>query len=432
MENKILIIGQPLNSKSGGGITLKNLLYKYPSNRIAIASSYRSIISSNTDLCNNLYILGTEEVKFRFPLILLAKKYKSGIYNKFSSKIIDIPLSGNNLTIVKLKRIFFELMHKFGVYHTQSKMVLSNKFLNWFDEFSPTVVYTQLSTYDLIIFTSELLKRRTFKLVIHIMDDWPMTIVKPGLFNKYWVKRIDTDFRQLLSKCNKLLTISEAMSEEYFLRYNLKSKVFHNPIDLRNIKVKKDLSTQKKKKILYTGRIGTANINSLIKLDQAINCTNMNIELHIYTPDYLMCRRILKNNSQKTIIHMPILYEDVLNLYAKFDLLILPLDNDIRGIKFSKFSMPTKFSEYMASGCPILIYANNQSAIAKLSDKYLLTFMCFSDKIDNLKKSILMALSDTEKRKFFSANSRKYSLENCEIGVVSKQFKKQIFYDKEV
>lgn len=49
---------------------------------------------------------------------------------------------------------------------------------------------------------------------------------------------------------------------------------------------------------------------------------------------------------------------------TKADLLVIPLDFDEMSIRFARYSMPGKTSEYMASGTPILVYAPERTALS--------------------------------------------------------------------
>jgi glycosyltransferase involved in cell wall biosynthesis len=44
---------------------------------------------------------------------------------------------------------------------------------------------------------------------------------------------------------------------------------------------------------------------------------------------------------------------------------LLPLDFTESGIKFAKFSIPTKASEYMISGTPVLVFAPGETAVSR-------------------------------------------------------------------
>src|SRR5690554_1543411 len=76
---KVLIIGQPLNHDTGGGITLSNLFEGWDKERLAVVCS-GYLINHNTDYesCSNYYQIGNIEHKWIFPFNLIKRKYYSG------------------------------------------------------------------------------------------------------------------------------------------------------------------------------------------------------------------------------------------------------------------------------------------------------------------------------------------------------------------
>ena len=77
---KVLIIGQPFNNDTGGGITLSNLFNGWDREKIAVAcSGYLLLDNIDTEVCNTYYQLGHKEYKWIFPFNYLQRKYYSGL-----------------------------------------------------------------------------------------------------------------------------------------------------------------------------------------------------------------------------------------------------------------------------------------------------------------------------------------------------------------
>lgn len=76
---KVLILVQPFNRVSGGGITLTNLFQGWPKDKIAVACrGYVINRETQTDICDNYYQLGEKELKWKFPFNHIRRKYYSG------------------------------------------------------------------------------------------------------------------------------------------------------------------------------------------------------------------------------------------------------------------------------------------------------------------------------------------------------------------
>ena len=145
---KILIVGQYFNTTSGGGITMTNLFKDWKKENIAVAA--QDIYNPNFEVCNKYYRLGSLEIKRRFPFNLnpWAKPIKSGIIN--GPKIFG-ESSTNTVKNSLLKKIYLSLLHFTGLYHYKSRYTISNHFLKWVKEYSPDIIYSQLSTIELTI-----------------------------------------------------------------------------------------------------------------------------------------------------------------------------------------------------------------------------------------------------------------------------------------
>ena len=203
-----------------------------------------------------------------------------------------------------------------------------------------------------------------------MMDDWPSTISRNGLFKKYWKTKIDREFRVLLNKMDLYLSISDAMSAEYKKRYGKEFIPFHNPIDISKFsEVRRNKKAADKTfRILYLGRIGVANQNSISSFASAVSKHKTDlykIELEMFTPgvNYRVSKII--GSLENVKILPPVNYEMVPALLTQYDLLLLPLDFTKTGFKYSQYSIPTKASEYMISGTPIIVFAPKETAISK-------------------------------------------------------------------
>jgi glycosyltransferase involved in cell wall biosynthesis len=433
---KVLIIGQPFNKSSGGGITLSNLFEGWGKEQLAVASTGHMLSNATFDICSNYYCLGKKEHKAFFPLNFLQKKYSSGKYKLIDKQEInDITKSAFKIFLGKIRKTFvkwlFGFLHFTGLFHLLYKYTISGDFLAWVENFDPDIIYSQLSSRDMILFVDKLVKQIKKPLAIHIMDDWPSSISKPGLFYHYWKQKTDREFRNLINKANVLLSISEGMQAEYFKRYGKDFLPFHNPIDLTKwIPLSKDnYEIGENFKTIYTGRIGTANSKSIIDVCMAVNQLNNGEEkysLHIYTPDYNTVKAQKLKTHNGVYINKPISYNEMPAMLNAADLLILPLDFDKKGIRFAKFSMPTKASEYMISATPIIVYAPEQTALVQHAKKYRWAFTVTTNNISVLKEGIQTIQKNAEIRKNLGKTAFDFALKHYDAFMIRKLFQEKM------
>jgi len=363
---KVLIFGQPFNNKHGGGITLSNLFRGWDKDKIAVAATGHVMKNVTTDVCDTYYQLGIKEYKWRFPFNLIQKKFPSGLKSFASNLDSESANNKSEFRYAFVNKVFYPILEWFGLYHNAAGLRISDSFKKWLKEYKPELLYLQVSSFDTVLFARELKDYLGIPSVIHMMDDWPSTISKRGPFRRFWYKKIDSALRSLFNKTDLFLSISEAMSDEYHKRYNK-----NYPIDAgvwqNHTKKNYKLSAQNSK-ILYSGRIGPGITNSLIEIAQAIdkiNSDGLSLKFHIQSPTASpeVIKRLLDHKC--TVINPVADYADLPEIYSSADILVIANDFDEKAICFLRYSMPTKASEYMISGTPILVYSHHDSAVSK-------------------------------------------------------------------
>jgi glycosyltransferase involved in cell wall biosynthesis len=430
---KVLIFNETFKSNTGGGITLSNLFKGWPKECLANALDAKDISEIHSDeICNNFYSIGSDEKKTIKIFSFLQKKYKSGPYI-FQSIKINCQSSNNNKIRNKLVAIFFDLLHFLGLYHTLYQYKLSKELKIWIQTFKPDFIYAQLETLALIRFTDELVSFSGAKLCIHMMDDWPTTISKTGFLKNFWNKKIDNEFRALLQKASVLMSISIGMTEAYLERYQKKFVPFHNPIEIEDWLPynKKDLSIKNNEiKILYAGRIGLGTSTSLLSVAAVIeelksDGVPVTFQIQTTTKENLIREKL--NFFSCVHINEEVNYSKLPSIFSNVDILLLPIDFSEKGIKFLRYSMPTKVSEFMISGTPILLYCSPEVSLLNHAKKHQWAYIVSENNKSVLKKQILELLVNLELRKKLSKKAIDYACKNYSSNIVREKFKNEFF-----
>lgn len=421
---KVLIIGRPF-VKGPGDPTLTNLFKGWDKQHLAVAAV--EINNPDFDMCSNYYELGALENKRNFPynIIEFKRRRLSGPLLKENQKdYFDV----HQVKVTKPKRIYHSFSDFFGLSHYRKRFKLSKPFLNWIEDFSPDYIYAQLSFYEYILFVSELHKKLKIPTAIHIMDDWPSTVVKKGIFKSFWQKVIDKKFRELLDSSKVLMSISEAMSTEYKIRYGHNFVPFHNPVDTNfwevpNPKLKND---QNPFVILYAGRIGRGIRTCFYDIAAAIKTLvgeGLAIELHIQVVNY---NPVLDDLEKYDFVKLnnPIHYSELPKLFANTDLLLIPNDFDAESVSYLKYSMPTKASEYMVSGTPILVYSDIKSAITQHALKYNWAFVVSEQDNKKLVKCIREIYNNQDMRNKIGTSAKEFAKKHFDSNIVRNEFRK--------
>ena len=426
---KVLIIGQTFNKKSGGGITQSNLFYGWDKNKIAVACTAHLLRDSENEICSNYYQLGEKEQRWIFPFNFLQRKFYSGVL-KFEENSISDNLIAKKPTIRSkiVDNLFFPFIKYCGLFHSFSKITLSPAFCKWLRDFNPDVIYAQAQDRERILFIILVQSYLKKPLIFHMMDDWPSTITDSGLYKKYWYKKIDHDFRMLMDKATILMSISDEMADEYKIRYNKNFITFHNPVNIDFWKQhqKVDYKLGSSPEILYAGRIGLGIDSSLETIAKVIQSINVNLKMSI---KFILqtAEKPEWSNRYSCVVHNSFVpYSELPKIFAEADFLILPYDFSRKSIKYIKYSMPTKATEYMASGTPIIVIAPEETAIAKYAKKYELAKVITNNEINNIAEEIRHLIENEELRKRIAQNAAKLVEKNHGSIEVTRRFREII------
>jgi glycosyltransferase involved in cell wall biosynthesis len=431
---KVLIFGQPFNDFSGGGITLTNLFRGWPKEDLAVAYMGFGLYTFSTDVCDTYYQLGIDEYNWRFPFNLIQRKFPSGLKTNEKTIADDEPVfyiqKGLRYEIVN--KIFYPFLRWTGLFHVLARLLISDRFKAWLSEYKPDILYLQVSTREEIVFATNLIRYLKIPSVIHMMDDWPTTICNSGLFKGLWHNMIDREFRVLLNKIDLHLSISDAMSEEYKERYDKDFTAFHNPIEMSSWLPysKTDFEIRNDHiKILYSGRIGMGIMDSLYEVADAIDSMNDSthtVKFHIQTPTKSP-EIIGRLKSYKCVVINPFAsYDDLPKIFSSADILIMANDFDKSGTDYLKFSMPTKASEFMISGTPILVYAPEGAALTGFLKKHECAYCVTEQNKKALIDGIKYLLDNPEYRRKLSANSVEIAKDRFSTDIVRPKFQGMI------
>jgi glycosyltransferase involved in cell wall biosynthesis len=427
---KVFIFGQPFNNFSGGGITLTNLFKGWDKNKIAVAYLGHGLYNVTTDVCDTVYQLGQEEYKWIFPFNLIQRKFPSGLKTINPDKKPSFYLIETGIRYKIVNRIFYPFLRWIGLYHCLTRIYLSKRLKAWLNDYKPDILYLQVSTREDIQFSVDLIDLLKKPSVIHIMDDWPTTICNGSIFKKYWQKKIDRELKSLMNLVDLHLSISDSMSDEYSKRYNKRFLAFHNPIETEKWLPysKNDFTIRKDKvKILYSGRIGMGIKESIYEVAAAIDKINrreFNIRLHIQTPtrDEGVLNQLKKF---RCIVINPFVSLDQLpEIFSEADLLLLANDFSPQGADYLKLSMPTKASEYMISGTPILAYSPAEAAVSKFFKFHECAYCVHKQDQTEIIKAVKFMLSNENYRKKIGSKAVEIAKESFSALKVRAEFQR--------
>lgn len=427
---RVLIISQPFNNDTGGGITLSNLFAGYEKDKLAvICSAYMLQSNIDTSICDTYYQLGTEEQTWMFPFNLVKRKYTSGVIKfKASQRIQNLSIEKSKFRVKMILEYFMPFLHYSGLIHVSKKLKLSDRLKTFLDDFNPDVIYVQAEDRERIAFCLELYDYVQKPMVFHMMDDWPEVISEKGFMKKFWTRKIDTELRELLNKSSEWMSICDEMSVEYKQRYGIDFIPFHNPVDLNFWKPyqKNSYELTDSPSVLYAGRIGLGIDSSLELIARAIEQVNkeLNIKARFVLQTEAKPEWAKKYNCVQHQAFVP--YSELPKVFSGADFLILPYDFSSESIKYIKFSMPTKASEFMISGTPVVIFAPAETAVVKYAQHYNWAKVITENNQKAISEVFKKLMLDKNERESIARNAINVAEQNHSSALITKKFREVI------
>jgi len=422
---KILILNQPFDTITGGGITLSNLFAHWEKEKLAVAcSGYLLTDKTDASLCDNYYQIGSKEREWVFPFNLFSRKYFSGPIRLNNNSKNNVVVKKSKLRVKLILDYIMPLFDYFGFSHFMAKASLSNEFCEWVESFNPAVVYAQATGREEVLFCLQFQEHFNIPMVFHMMDDWPKMVGVSGFRKKYWERKINAEIKQLVDKTTVALSISDYMAEAYKERYGKQFTTFHNSINIDFWKKSQrtDYQLNHQPRLLYAGRVGLGIDDSLKNIAAAIDHINSDLSINLSfalqvkdKPDWASEYQCVRHNSF-------VAYEELPRVFAEADLLILPYDFSEESISFIRYSMPTKAPEYMVSGTPIVIFSPEDTALVRYARKRNWAMVVQENSVDELAKVIKELLLNEALRKEIAQNAIHFAEKNHNSKTVSAEF----------
>lgn len=404
---KVLLFGHTFTDTTGIGITLTNLFADWPQQKIAV-------------MANNIDVNLCEKIR---PSALYIGQQKIKVKVDYQKK--------NKITLsTKLKQVIKYHYRKAGIRELTYKPSISEEDLRLAQVFNPDIIFCCLGSLNSIRLCEYLMDRMpNAKLVLYIVDDWVNTKINSRYFTVYWKRKYDREFRKLLNRASGCLSICQHMSDVYKEKYNREFFPFHNPVDIEewsSLKIERKYS-ENISSILYVGKINEDTRQCLLDMGKVIE--NLNEEgyrfiFDVYSPDYGSNQYIF-NDLKYSNVFPAVSHIDIPRISKAYSALFLTLGFSKQSREYVRLSMPTKLSEYLASGVSIILYCPPEIALAKYLVDQDCVIACTENDLATLQEKVLL-LRDSHHIARLVSKSRKLA-EDHDIEIVRERFRKTMY-----
>jgi glycosyltransferase involved in cell wall biosynthesis len=240
---------------------------------------------------------------------------------------------------------------------------------------------------------------------------------------------LEKGLARLVQSCEAGLCIGESMCEAYSGRYGRGFLSFQNCIELNRWAgcAKSSWHYNEPFTIGYTGRIGTANSESLLALAAAISRfaergLPLRLKLVISNKDSADVAKLQGRQAVEVLPRIP--HDEMPAFLSSCDALLLPLDFDPRARDFARYSMPSKLPEYLASGSPVLVVAPPDMALTQYVVSRSCALAVTSLSTGDIEEALMRLLHDETLRQRLGTNGIAVAANEHDAQVVRARFRR--------
>jgi glycosyltransferase involved in cell wall biosynthesis len=264
-------------------------------------------------------------------------------------------------------------------------------------EIKPELIYTFVYSSTTLHFSTLLAKLTKLPFTFHIGDD--ITQEENG----------ETVIRKALQYAKRQFVISENMKRYYESIFNKDFDIFHfvsTKITPSNNSLESVILNHQPKVIRFIGSYHKVQhedaIVDLIDVLKGINTPNVKFNLEFWgteTPKNAL------NEITKMEIYRGLFPErKKLSLIKGSDLLIIPSTFEEKTHRYYKNSFPTKLTEYLLSGVPVLVYGPPDSSASIFCKKYSTGFILTTKCKDKIAEFLLDFIENHNKYRLIARN----------------------------
>jgi glycosyltransferase involved in cell wall biosynthesis len=208
-------------------------------------------------------------------------------------------------------------------------------------------------------------------LVFFVMDDWQG---HHECHQLPYTRRRQRLLSELIQRANVRYAISREMAAHYEESFGKSWTVIHNGV--RNDSLPETNGSSKPRQVLLAGDVNVFRFDAVMAFAEAVERHNQRngepIEFTVMGDvaeqhrSSLSALRAVKMLSRRS-------HSECLEAMRAADLLYLPLAFGKRSSRISRYSLPTKLPEYLATGKSVFFHAPQDSAMFRVAERYDLT-----------------------------------------------------------
>lgn len=235
----------------------------------------------------------------------------------------------------------------------------SKKLDNWLEEFKPNCIALSFSNdffpLEIALYVS---KKFNIPIVPIIGDDYyfdDRLSISP--FYYIYRKKYKAIVKQIFSRGKIGIYISDKIKNKYCEFFNSLGETIYLSTNMQYRKAFTPINATNPI-ISYFGNVQCDRYKSIIELSKIFQKVNPKFRINVYSGDCnnRIKRKFLKNEG--IVFHGKISYEEVVSKMRNTDILLLVEGFTRKNILLTKYSLSTKVTDSLASGCNLLAYGS--------------------------------------------------------------------------
>lgn len=303
--------------------------------------------------------------------------------------------------------------------------------------FQPDVIYFRpVDSENFFDIAEQIVAEIGKPLVIHMMDDWPERLRLSGA-HKY--SKLDAALRRFAARATKHLSICEAMSATYKVRYGGDWLPLANGVDPTEFPAKDwtkraPVSPTNPFVIRYMGGLADDMTYASVK-DIALAVLSLQeeypIRFEIYTMDYY------RSKAERELGVLPGVFVGALVDEVRYqpflceaDALVIAYNFDAKSIGYIGLSLANKMPECLVTGVPLLAYGSPEVATIDYLKKAGCALVVDSRNRESLRTAIRALVTQPDHFRQLGASARAFVAKNLTKKMVQQKFRDAIILAK--
>lgn len=206
-------------------------------------------------------------------------------------------------------------------------------------------------------------------LVLYVMDDWQG---HHECHQLPYTRRRQRLLAQIVQRANVRYAVSREMAAHYEESFGKNWSVVHNGV--RNDSLPETNRSSKLRQVLLAGDVNVFRFDAVIAFAEAIERHNRRTGESI---GFTVMGEVAEQHRSSLSGLVKMLsrrsHSECLDAMKAADLLYLPLAFGKKSSRISRYSLPTKLPEYLATGKSVFFHAPQDSAVFRVAERYDLT-----------------------------------------------------------